>query len=155
MADIFTKEKRSEVMSKVKGKNTSIERQVFRYLRKHGVYFQKHYRRAPGHPDVALPRKRRAVFIDGDFWHGWRYASLKDRLPNAFWREKIERNVARDRRNRRELRAAGWQVLRVWEHELRRKKDRERALEKIRRFLVAGVPGAVPVPGTPEDVRAI
>lgn len=70
MADVFSKAKRSEVMSKIRGKNTKAELVVFRYLRKEGVYFQKHYKRALGSPDIALPLKKRAVFIDGDFWHG-------------------------------------------------------------------------------------
>lgn len=133
MPDIFTPEKRSDVMSKIKGKNTSLEMMVFRYLRSRNLYFQKHYKKAPGSPDVALPRKRKAVIIDGDFWHGWKYEGRKDRL-SPFWQNKIETNIRRDRKNRRLLRQAGWAVLRVWEHDLRGPK-KDATLQKIYLFL--------------------
>lgn len=107
MADIFTKDKRSEVMSKIRGKNTKIELLVFRELRKRGIYFQRHYNRAPGSPDIALPRKKIAIFIDGDFWHGYNYAKNKKRLPKEYWRAKLEANMARDLKNRRKLRRMG------------------------------------------------
>ncbi len=122
-------------MSRIRGKNTALERLVYSYLRKEGVYFQKHYRRAPGSPDVALPRKKRAVIIDGDFWHGWKYGSTKDRL-SPFWQAKIERNIERDTKNRRLLRREGWKVLRVWEHELSTKARREKTLPMIKGFLL-------------------
>lgn len=135
MNDIFTKKQRSEIMSRIRGKDTKLELLVCRYLRREGIYFQKHYRRAPGSPDVALPRKKRAVIIDGDFWHGWKYGSAKGRLK-PFWREKIERNIKRDRKNRRLLREQGWNIIRVWEHELNTISKREKTLPKIRDFLV-------------------
>lgn len=84
MADIFSSEKRREVMSRIRGKNTKAELIVFRYLRKEGVYFQKHYKRAPGSPDIALPRKKRAVFIDGDFWHGKTIDRVMERGPEDY-----------------------------------------------------------------------
>lgn len=133
MADIFTKDKRSEVMSKIRGKNTKIELLVFRELRKRGIYFQRHYNRAPGSPDIALPRKKIAIFIDGDFWHGYNYAKNKKRLPKAYWRAKIEANIARDLKNRRKLRGMGWRVMRVWEHDLIKK--RIYFIDKICTFL--------------------
>ncbi len=136
MVDIFTKEKRSEVMSRIRSKNTTVERLVFAYLRKRKLYFQKHYARVGGSPDVAVPSRKIAVFLDGDFWHG-RHA--KKRLPrlNDWWREKILRNMRRDRTTRARLRREGWSVLRVWEGELMRKATRERWLEKIRVHLSA------------------
>lgn len=124
MADIFSKSKRSEIMSKIKGQNTKVELLVFRELRKRGIYFQRHYTRASGRPDIALPRKKIAVFIDGDFWHGYNYAKTKNRLPKVYWRAKIEANMARDIKNRRKLRRMGWKVLRVWEHETLKNPDR-------------------------------
>jgi DNA mismatch endonuclease (patch repair protein) len=118
MADVFSKEKRSEIMSKIRSKNTKAEVLVFKELRKRGIYFQKHYKRAPGSPDIALPRKKIAIFIDGDFWHGYRFSREKSRLPKKYWRAKIEGNIKRDKKNRLLLRKAGWKVLRVWEHEV-------------------------------------
>lgn len=118
MADVFSPKKRSEIMSKIRSQNTTVEVLVFRALRKNGIYFQKHYKRAIGKPDIALPRKKKAIFIDGDFWHGYQFSKQKKRLPKKYWVDKIEGNIKRDRRNRAKLRREGWKVLRVWEHEV-------------------------------------
>jgi len=120
-------------MSKIRSKNTKSEVLVFRELRKRGIYFQKHYKRAAGNPDIALPRKKKAVFIDGDFWHGYQFSKLKKRLPKKYWLAKIERNIKRDRKNRAQLRKEGWEVLRVWEHEVQ--KDLDGVVIKIVKFL--------------------
>lgn len=133
--DIFSVEKRSEVMSRIRSKNTKAEVVVFRYLRKQGIYFQRHYKRVPGSPDIALPRKKKAVFIDGDFWHGRKYHATISRLPEGYWREKIERNVKRDRSSRRKLKKDGWQIIRAWESDINRKKTQLHQLEKIASFL--------------------
>ncbi len=120
-------------MSSIRSKNTKVEILVFRELRKRGVYFQKHYKRALGNPDIALPRKKIAVFIDGDFWHGYQFSKLKKRLPKKYWLEKIERNIKRDRRNRAKLRRDGWKVMRIWEHDVYDKFDE--TIDKVIRFL--------------------
>lgn len=133
MPDCFSKQKRSEIMSRIRSKNTKAETVVFRELRRRGIYFQKHYDKAPGKPDIALPRKKRAVFIDGDFWHGYQFSIIRDRLPKEYWREKIENNIKRDRKNRAKLRSQGWQVLRIWEHEV--KKKPEQSINRIIDFL--------------------
>lgn len=135
MADKFTKEKRSYIMAQIRGKGTSPETLVFRYLRQNKIYFQKHYARVIGNPDIALPRKKRAIFIDGDFWHGYTLEKRKDALP-MYWVQKIIRNVKRDRLYRKQLTQDGWRVMRVWEHELS-KKDRQATLERIQSFLVS------------------
>lgn len=123
MPDKFAPEVRSRIMSAIRSKNTGIERLVFSFLRREKIHFQRHYRRVIGCPDVAVPSRRLAIFIDGDFWHGYRYPLWRHKLPSAFWREKIERNRARDRRNFARLRRHGWRVLRVWGHELERAPD--------------------------------
>jgi len=107
-------------MSRIRSKNTGLERVVFRALRMYGVSFSKHYRKARGTPDIAVPKKKIAVFVDGDFWHGYRYPVWRGKLKNEFWRNKIERNRARDRRTFAALRRQGWKVRRVWEHDLKR-----------------------------------
>ncbi|MCM8788067.1 MAG: very short patch repair endonuclease [Candidatus Omnitrophica bacterium] len=121
-------------MSKIRSQNTKAESLVFRELRKRGVYFQKHYKKAIGNPDIALPSKRKAIFIDGDFWHGYQFSKLKQRLPRKYWLAKIERNIKRDKIYRTELKNKGWEILRVWEHELLEKPDK--AMDKIIAFLV-------------------
>jgi DNA mismatch endonuclease (patch repair protein) len=116
--DKFSKEMRSGIMSKIHSKGTKVEQIVFKELRRRKIYFQAHYKNVPGNPDIALPRKKCAIFIDGDFWHGYELQKLKNRLPENYWMAKIERNVKRDRKNRAELRKMGWDILRVWEHEV-------------------------------------
>jgi DNA mismatch endonuclease, patch repair protein len=119
-------------MANIKSKNTSIEMLVFSKLRKTGIYFQRHYRKIPGNPDIAIPSKQKAVFIDGDFWHGYRFTSFRKRLP-SFWKNKIENNMKRDVKNRSKLYRSGWKVLRVWEHQIERHEDE--TIHKIRAFL--------------------
>lgn len=119
-------------MSRVRGTNTSLEKIIFNHLRKSGIYFQKHYRKVSGSPDIALPRKKYCVFIDGDFWHGRRIKSTYHKLT-PFWREKIFTNIKRDNRNKRELRKMGWKVLRIWESDL--KKNPSKTLGKVVAFL--------------------
>lgn len=134
---MFSPEKRKAMMSLIKSKDTKCELIVFRHLRKSGIYFQKHYSRVVGSPDVALPRKKIAVFIDGDFWHGRKYHETIDRLPEGFWKEKIARNVARDKKYRAALKAKGWKILQVWESDITRKRTQQEELNKIAEFLTA------------------
>ena len=133
MPDKFSKETRSLIMSKIRSKNTKAEIKVFCELRKRGIYFQKHYKRVAGNPDIALPRKKKAVFIDGDFWHGHKFAELKKRLPKKYWLNKIENNVTRDEKINEQLREIGWEVLRIWEHDI--KKNIDKTMEEIICFL--------------------
>lgn len=133
MADCFTKKKRSEIMSKIRSKNTKAEIIVFRELRRRGMYFQKHYNKALGKPDIALPRKKKAVFIDGDFWHGYNFKKQKNRLPKKYWLKKIEGNIKRDKKNRAKLKRAGWKVLQIWEHDVIKKFNK--TIEEIIKFL--------------------
>lgn len=135
MADIYSKTKRSEIMSLIRSKNTLPEREVFSYLRKHGVRFAKHYGGAPGKPDVAIPQRKVAVFIDGDFWHGWQFARWSGNLPNAYWRKKISANMKRDKKNFAKLRRRGWRVLRIWEHQLSTLAMKEETLSRLLEFL--------------------
>lgn len=138
MADVFSIEKRSQVMSRIRSKNTKAELIAFAYLRKNKVYFQKHYRRAPGSPDIALPRKKRAVFIDGDFWHGKTLDYLKIRRtdPEDYWVKKISRNIERDREQEAMLDSLEWRILRVWASDITSRKSRDVALDKIINFLI-------------------
>ena len=127
--DIMSPEKRSKVMSRIKGKNTVPERIVFSLLRREGVYFTKHKKNLPGQPDIVFSRVKLAVFIDGDFWHGWRFPLWQHKLSKK-WRDKIAATRERDRRNFRKLRRLGWKVLRIWEHQIERSPE-----ECVRRIL--------------------
>jgi DNA mismatch endonuclease (patch repair protein) len=86
----------------------------------------------PGRPDMVFLSAAVAVFIDGDFWHGWQFPRWRNRLSPA-WKEKIERNRNRDRRNFAKLRREGWTVVRLWEHEIY--KDTEACVDRICRTL--------------------
>jgi len=133
MPDHLTKEQRSSLMRKVRPKNSKIERVMFQGLRKHGIYFQRHYKRIPGTPDIAKPSLKKAVFIHSDFWHGWQYPRWSHKLSSEFWREKITKNRMRDQRKIRQLRSLGWSVMVVWEHSL--KCDFGSAMKKVSHFL--------------------
>ena len=131
--DKFSKEKRSEIMSKIRSSNTKVEMLVFNELKKRGIYFQKHYKKAAGTPDIALPRKKKAVFIDGDFWHGNNFETLKNKITGEYWLNKIENNIERDIRVNAILEANGWSTLRVWESEIN--KNTDHSIESIVYFL--------------------
>jgi DNA mismatch endonuclease (patch repair protein) len=136
MADVFSSEKRKEVMRLIKSKNSKAELVVFKYLRKEKVYFQKHYKRAPGTPDIALPRKKLAVFIDGDFWHGKRLKeTIERRGVDDYWTQKILTNIKRDKAQREKLAKDGWRVLAVWESDINRLRTQNNALSQIKQFL--------------------
>ena len=134
MADIFSQRKRSEIMSAVKGKNTSPERLVRSLAHRLGYRFCLNIRRLPGTPDLVFFSRCKAVFVHGCFWHG-HSCKRGRRLPEAnaaYWLEKISRNKARDRRDRKRLNRLGWKTLVIWECELRQE---QRVAERLRDFL--------------------
>ncbi|MBY0332282.1 MAG: very short patch repair endonuclease [Acetobacteraceae bacterium] len=112
-------ETRSAVMSRIRGKDTGPERAVADALRGRGWEFETHARDLPGRPDILFREAQVAVFVDGDFWHGWRFPVWKDKLSEK-WEAKIEATRRRDARNFRKLRRAGWRVVRIWEHQVER-----------------------------------
>lgn len=132
MVDHLTPEKRSWNMSRIKGMNTKPELAVRRCAYRRGLRYRVHDMSLPGRPDMIFPGARLVVFIDGDFWHGWKFPQWSHRL-SPFWKEKIERNRRRDQKNFRKLRKEGWTVLRIWEHEV--KTDVEMCVDKIVRAL--------------------
>ena len=128
MADHMTPEQRSRAMKRVKLKDGPLERLVQRELGKMGLRFQRNYKKLKGTPDIVFPKRKVAIFIDGDFWHGWRLPAWEHKL-SEFWRSKLHANRKRDQRNFRRLRAADWTVIRLWEHEIR--SDSRRCISRI------------------------
>jgi DNA mismatch endonuclease (patch repair protein) len=120
-------------MSRIRGTKTKFEIGVFRQIRKRGIYFKTHYARVIGKPDIALPKSRKAVFLHSDFWHGWRLSSWEHILPSEFWKTKLKKNRARDRKVAAALRRSGWKVLTIWEHQL--SNNEKEAIDKIAKFL--------------------
>ena len=115
-------------MSRIRSINTLPERRLFTGLRSSGIYFSKHATDLPGKPDIVLRKIKIAIFVDGDFWHGWRFSQWKHKLK-PYWKKKIKGNIARDKKNHAKLRRNGWRVIRVWEHDLN--KNYDLVLEKI------------------------
>jgi DNA mismatch endonuclease (patch repair protein) len=132
MPDRLTPGQRSWNMSRISGMNTKIELVVRKCAYRRGLRYLTHVMKLPGRPDMVFPGARLIVFIDGDFWHGWRFPSWSTRL-SSFWEQKIQRNRDRDRKNFRKLRRAGWSVIRIWEHQV--KKDPEQCVDRIVRLL--------------------
>lgn len=115
-------------MSSVRNKDTELEVLVRSRLHRRGLRFRKHVKALPGTPDVVFPRAKVAVFIDGDFWHGYRFRVWRGTVAE-FWQQKIEKNRRRDAKNFRELRRLGWAVVRIWGHEL--KQDVDACVDRI------------------------
>lgn len=132
MSDNLTPQQRSFCMSRVRGKDTGIEKALRSELQRRGLRFRKHAAKLPGKPDIVFSRAKVAVFVDGDFWHGFRFPVWRGRVP-LFWQIKISKNRERDRRNFRRLRAMGWHVLRLWQHSIEADLDAcvERVVEAI------------------------
>lgn len=127
MADKITPEHRSWNMSRIKGKDTKIEVKVRSWLFAKGFRFRKNDRRYPGTPDVVLPKYRTVIFINGCFWHrheGCRYATTP-KTRTEFWQKKFDRNVANDIKHKEEMEAMGWNVITLWECELKKKQFEE------------------------------
>jgi DNA mismatch endonuclease (patch repair protein) len=110
-------ETRSRVMSRIRGRDTGPERAVAEGLASLGLAWESHARDMPGRPDFIFRASKVAVFVDGDFWHGWRFSIWRDKLSPK-WEEKIEATRRRDARNARLLRNMGWRVVRLWEHQI-------------------------------------
>jgi DNA mismatch endonuclease (patch repair protein) len=137
MTDVFTKSKRSEVMSRIRGRgNKDTEVALAKLLRANGITGWRRHQPVFGKPDFIFRKVRLAVFVDGCFWHGCPKHATRPKSNAAFWRRKLAANKARDRLVTRTLRARGWHVLRIWEHELARKNE-ARLMRRIRRSLQA------------------
>lgn len=117
MADIVSPEKRSDMMSGIRGKDTKPEIIVRRLLHRLGYRFRLHRKDLPGKPDIVLPKWRTAIFVNGCYWHGHEACHLF-RLPKSrteFWTNKIEGNRARDQRSYAALQDSGWKTVVIWE----------------------------------------
>ena len=134
MTDVFTREKRSQVMARVKGKDTTPELAVRRLLTRLGLRYRLHRKDLPGKPDVVMAGRKTVICVHGCFWHGHDCARGA-RIPkanNAYWRTKIGRNRERDKHAAAALAEAGWKTITVWECEL---KDAAKLEKRLKRAL--------------------
>ena len=131
----YTTPKRSELMGKIKSKNTKPELKLRKALWSLGYRYRKNLKQLPGCPDIIFTRYKLAIFVDGEFWHGfnWQEKRTKIKTNREFWIPKIERNIQRDNQNNQLLLDSGWHVVRFWESKL--KKDFEGCVNSIVDYL--------------------
>ena len=133
--DKLSPERRSWNMSQIKGKDTKPEILVRSLVHRMGYRFRLHRKDLPGRPDLVFPGRRKVIFVHGCFWHRHEGCKLaytpKSRVD--FWNAKFKANVERDRRNLQDLKAAGWQVIVIWQCET---KDPDKLAERLRSELV-------------------
>lgn len=134
--DSLTPEERSEIMARVRSKNSRPELFVRKLVYALGYRYRLHQRDLPGSPDLVFRPSHKVIFVHGCFWHRHANCALA-RMPKSrvdFWSEKLEGNRRRDERNKRALAREGWKVLTVWECQIR---DASRLEARVRRFLDA------------------
>jgi len=122
VTDIFSKEKRSEIMSKIRSKGTKIEIVFESKLKENHIRYVSHPK-MEGNPDFVVKGAKVAVFVDGEFWHGRQWLKNGQVPPKGYWQQKILANVKRDRRTNRKLRKNGWSVVRFWERDVLKSMD--------------------------------
>lgn len=134
MPDVFTKAKRSEVMSRIRGHgNKATELALAKLFRTHGITGWRRRQQHFGKPDFTFRRERLVVFVDGCFWHGCPEHFIMPANNRVFWQKKLTANALRDRLVNKTLRKQGWRVLRIWEHDLY--KNAPACLRKIESLL--------------------
>lgn len=133
MADIYSKKKRSEIMSKIGGTDTKPEIIVRKFLFSKGFRYRINDERYPGKPDIVLPKYKTIIFVHGCFWHGHKSckASKLPKTRKGFWKKKISDNINRDRINIQELEKQGWNVINVWECEINNMNKRKKRLKQL------------------------
>ena len=132
MSDIFSSQKRSDIMSKISGKNTKPEILVRKFLFSKGFRYRINVKTLPGKPDIVLPKYKTVIFINGCFWHG--HNCKKGKLPSSnidFWKEKISNNKSRDDKNSDLLVKLGWKVIIIWQCEVSKIDNRIKILNKL------------------------
>ena len=134
--DIYSKQKRSQIMSKISGKNTKPEIIIRKIAHNLGYRFRLHKKDLPGTPDLAFPKYKKVIFVNGCFWHGHSKCS-RSKLPTTrkkFWKEKIAGNKKRDKASKIKLKNLGWDYLVIWQCEIQ-KSNYDLIANKIQNFL--------------------
>lgn len=136
--DVHDKKTRSYNMSRIKGTNTKPEEIVRKFLFSQGFRYRKNDRRLPGTPDIVLPKYKTVIFINGCFWHGHKGCKYFVWPQNNadFWKSKISANMQRDRTKVLELQNLGWNVIVIWECDIRQKEERKSTLENLKKKIL-------------------
>lgn len=132
MADKVSKNRRSEIMSSIKGKNTKPEMIVRHFLFSRGIRYRLHDKFLPGKPDIKLTKYKCLIFINGCFWHGHENCKIyvMPKTNKEFWYSKIQKNISRDKKNLDDLKILGWKNIILWECDLKSKK-RDNTLQNL------------------------
>lgn len=146
MADIVTTPQRSYIMSRIRSRDTRPEMMLRRALWARNIRYRLYDRGLPGKPDIVIKKYKLAIFVDGEFWHGYQWAHVRERLGanRDFWIAKIERNMARDRENNKALNAMGYTVIRFWSADI--KKHLHKCVNLVLLYIEAARAGKVPYP---------
>ena len=135
MVDIFNKKKRSQIMSRIRSKDTKPELIIRKALFREGYRYRLYRKDLPGSPDIVFPSRKKVIFVNGCFWHG--HNCRKATLPTThreFWQKKLNGNKERDKRNLLKLKAMGWESLVIWQCQIK-KSTLETQIDKIKAFL--------------------
>jgi DNA mismatch endonuclease (patch repair protein) len=132
MADVHDKETRSYNMSQIKGKDTKPEILVRKFLHSNGFRFRLHSRKLPGKPDIVLPKYKTVIFVHGCFWHGHMHCKyfVIPKTRTEWWTDKINNNIANDKKAEKALRESGWKIIIIWECQLK-KSQRNQILKNL------------------------
>ena len=134
MTDKITPQQRSALMSRIRSKDTGPEMTIRQLIYSMGYRYRLHTKDLPGKPDLVFRPKKKVIFVHGCFWHGHN-CSRGGRIPKAnteYWSNKLSRNIERDRRNQEALLSLGWEILIIWECDL---KDPDKLIFRINRYL--------------------
>ena len=131
----YTTKERSQLMSKIRSKETKPEKLLRKALWELGIRYRKNVKKLPGSPDIVVTKYKLAIFIDGEFWHGYEWEKKRESIKSnkAFWVPKIERNIQRDAENNLKLKEQGWTVMRFWGNEVN--KELGACLDKILSYI--------------------
>lgn len=133
MTDVFTKQKRSQIMSRITGKHTSPELTVRRALYSIGIRYRLHDNKLPGCPDIVIRRLKILIFVNGCFWHQHKNCRrcFKPKTNRKYWLSKLKRNIEKQRENFRKLRRREWKTAVIWECEAKNQQKLESKLRRI------------------------
>ncbi len=132
--DRLNPKERSELMRQIRSKDTGPELEVRRLVHKMGYWYRLYQKGLPGRPDMVFPSRKKVIFIHGCFWHGHlcKAGLNKPRSNKEYWEPKLKRNIIRDQENRSKLKEKGWDVLEIWECQV---KDRDHLSILVQNFL--------------------
>ena len=131
MTDCFNKKKRSNIMSKIKCKDTKLEIRIRKALYANNIRYRKNSTKFLGKPDIINKKRKFIIFVNSCFWHG---CSIHYRVPKSnieYWRNKIQGNIKRDKKVDRYYIKNGWKIFRIWEHDLKNKNSEYKIIKKI------------------------